>query len=149
MIPRPALALGLAGLLPFAFGLATLLSPSLRELTEGLIGPRFTGPYVLVAYGSVILSFMSGVLWGFAARGTHEQRWSGYALSVIPALWVFFMVGGGPSQALGALIIGFLGLLRIDWQFRLWGLAPPWWMPLRLMLTAGVVLSLVLGLALG
>ncbi|TVS04394.1 MAG: DUF3429 domain-containing protein [Rhodobacteraceae bacterium] len=149
MIPRSALALGLAGLLPFFFGLATLLSPALRETTEGLIGPRFTGPYVLISYGSVILSFMSGVLWGFAARGEMEHHWRGYALSTVPALWVFFMVGGGPSQALSALLIGFVGLLRLDWQFRLWGLAPDWWMRLRLILTAGVVLCLALGLWLG
>lgn len=118
-------------------------------MTEALVGPRFTGPNVLIAYGSVILSFMSGVLWGFDARGEMEQRWHGYALSTVPALWVFFMVGGGPSQALSALIIGFVGLLRLDWQFRHWGLAPPWWMRLRLILSAGVVLCLALGLLLG
>ncbi len=35
---------------------------------------------------------MSGVLWGFAARGSD---WLPYALSVIPALWVFFTVTDG------------------------------------------------------
>lgn len=148
MIPRPALVLGLAGLLPFVWGVATLLIPALNSLTLNALGPRFTGPYVLISYGSVILSFMSGVLWGFAARGA-ESRYSGYALSVLPALWVFFMVGGGPSQALSALIVGYLALLRIDWQFSTWGLTPPWWMRLRLMLSAGVVLALALGLWLG
>ena len=147
MIPRPALALGLAGLLPFLFGVATLLSPTLAEATLRLIGPRFTGPYVLIAYGTVILCFMSGVLWGFAARGA-EHRWQGYALSVTPALWAFFFVGGGASFALNALITGFLGLLLIDWHFARAGLAPGWWMRLRLILTAGVVACLALGLAL-
>lgn len=148
MIPRPALVLGLAGLLPFVWGVATPLIPALNSLTLNTLGPRFTGPYVLISYGSVILSFMSGVLWGFAARGP-ESRYSGYALSVLPALWVFFMVGGGPSQALSALIVGYLALLRIDWQFSTWGLTPPWWMRLRLILSAGVVLALALGLWLG
>lgn len=148
MIPRPALVLGLAGLLPFVWGVATLLIPALNSLTLNTIGPRFTGPYVLISYGSVILSFMSGVLWGFAARGA-EARYSGYALSVLPALWVFFMVGGGASQALSALLVGYLALLRVDWQFSVWGLTPPWWMRLRLILTAGVVLALALGLWLG
>ena len=147
-IPRPALMLGLAGLLPFGWGVATLLIPALHDLTLATIGPRFTGPYVLISYGSVILSFMSGVLWGFAARGA-ENRFSGYALSVLPALWVFFMVGGGPSQALSALLVGYLALLRIDWQFAVWGLAPGWWMRLRLILTAGVLVALVMGLWLG
>lgn len=148
-IPRPALFLGLAGLLPFVWGVATILSPGLHQLTLNLIGPRFVGPFVLIAYGSVILSFMSGVLWGFAAKAEDSQRWTGYALSVLPALWVFFMVGGGASRALSALIVGYLVLLRLDMQFSHWGLAPRWWMQLRLMLTVGVVLALALGLWLG
>ncbi|MGY6547438.1 MAG: DUF3429 domain-containing protein [Roseinatronobacter sp.] len=149
-IPRPALLLGLAGLLPFLWGLGTMLLPALEGVTLATIGPRFTGPFVLISYGSVILSFMSGVLWGFAAQGSDtDQRWTGYALSTLPALWVFFMVGGGPGQALSALIVGYIVLLRLDWQFSAWGLTPPWWMRLRLLLTAAVLLALVLGFWLG
>lgn len=148
MIPRAALILGLAGLLPFAYGLATLLSPALAEATIRTIGPRFAGQYVLIAYGTVILCFMSGVLWGFAARGA-EQGWTGYALSVAPALWAFFMVGGGATQALAALLTGFVVLLVIDQQFTIWGLTPRWWMKLRLVLTAGVALCLAGGIWLG
>ena len=148
MIPRPALWLGLAGLLPFLWGVATLVSPALAQLTLDVIGPRFIGPFVLIAYGTVILCFMSGVLWGFAARGA-ETAWTGYALSVAPALWAFFFVGGGATRALAALVTGFVLLLLIDQQFSHWGLTPRWWMRLRLMLTSGVVLCLALGLWLG
>ncbi len=148
MIPRPALALGLAGLLPFLWGVGTLVVPGLAQLTLDLIGPRFIGPYVLIAYGTVILCFMSGVLWGFAARGA-EQSWLGYALSVGPALWAFFFVGGGAAQALWALLTGFVVLLVIDQQFSLWGLTPRWWMRLRALLTGAVVICLALGLWLG
>jgi hypothetical protein len=148
MIPRSALVLGLSGLLPFLWGVATLLSPALAQLTLDVIGPRFIGPYVLIAYGVVILCFMSGVLWGFAARGA-EIAWTGYALSVGPALWAFFFVGGGATQALTALITGFVVLLVIDLQFSRWGLTPRWWMQLRLILTSGVVLCLAAGLWLG
>ncbi|NYS24201.1 DUF3429 domain-containing protein [Rhodobacteraceae bacterium 2376] len=148
MIPRPALWLGLAGLLPFLWGVGTLLSPALAEVTLRSIGPRFVGPYVLIAYGTVILCFMSGVLWGFAARG-EAGRWRGYALSVLPALWAFFFVGGGAVQALWALLTGFVVLLVMDMQFGQWGLTPRWWMRLRLILTAGVVACLALGLVLG
>jgi len=144
-IPAPALLLGLAGLLPFLWGAATVLIPGLAEWGARSIGPRFAGPYVLIAYGTVILSFMSGALWGFAARA-EEHRWRGYALSVLPALWVFFMVGGGAAAALSALLVGFLVLLVIEAQFTLWRLTPGWWMPLRLVLSAGVVLCLGLGL---
>lgn len=143
-IPRPALVLGLAGLLPFAWGAATVLVPA---LAAALPVPRLTGEAVLVGYGSVILCFMSGVLWGFAASSSGDAaRWRGYALSVLPALWVFFAVTPG-AQGLSALLVGFLVLLAAEFQFGLWGLTPPWWMRLRLILTAGVALCLGVGLA--
>ncbi len=143
MIPRPALAIGLAGLLPFLWGALTVLLPGLAEATVHAIGPRFAGPYVLAAYGTVILCFMSGALWGFACTGRVALP---YALSVLPALWAFFAVGGGPAQALSALVVGFLGILVFDLQFASWGLAPAWWMRLRLLLTAVVVPCLLVGL---
>ncbi|SPF79695.1 DUF3429 domain-containing protein [Pseudoprimorskyibacter insulae] len=145
-IPRPALILGLAGLLPFLWGAATQLSPDLADHSIRLLGPRFTGPYIGLFYGSVILSFMSGVLWGFATRAKGRQAAIAYTLSVIPALWAFFMTGGGPTSAATNLITGFLGLLMIDWQFWRWNLAPHWWMPLRSALTAVVVLSLAIAI---
>lgn len=149
-IPRPALWLGLAGLLPFLWGTLTLL-PSLEAALAPAIGARLVGQDVLVAYGTVILCFMSGVLWGFAARGqadpgaTPAGAVRAYALSVLPALWAFFMVAGAPEQALSALLVGFVGLLALDMQYWLWGLAPRWWMRLRLLLTGGVLLCLLAG----
>ncbi|MGB3407122.1 MAG: DUF3429 domain-containing protein [Jannaschia sp.] len=142
-IPRSALVLGLAGLLPFVWGVVTMWSPEAARLTIGWVGPRFTGPYVGLFYGSVILSFMSGVLWGFATRAEGAIAASGYALSVLPALWAFLMTGGGPVAASISLIAGFVGLLGLDWLFWNQGLAPAWWMKLRLILTAGVVVCLL------
>ena len=142
-IPRSALILGLAGLLPFAWGVVTMASETAYGLTLGIVGPRFVGPFVGLSYGSVILSFMSGVLWGFATRAEGQVAVTGYALSVLPALWAFFMVGGGPVSAAMALIAGFVGLLGLDWLFWNHGLAPRWWMKLRVLLTAGVVACLL------
>ena len=144
-IPRPALILGLAGLIPFAWGAASALVPALGATGLERLGPRLTGTPALIAYGTVILCFMSGVLWGFAARAA-EHQWRGYRLSVVPALWAFFMVGGGGQAALSALLVGFLALLVMDLQFRIWGLVPPWWMRLRVLLTAGAVLCLGAGI---
>jgi hypothetical protein len=141
-IPRAALLLGLAGLIPFVWGAASQLSPGLAEIGLAVAGPRFVGPYVSLAYGTVILSFMSGVLWGFATKATGAAAATGYALSVLPALWAFFMVGGGPAAAAISLIAGFAGLLGLDTLFWRWGLAPPWWMRLRLILTAVVLACL-------
>lgn len=143
MIPRAPLSLGLAGLIPFLWGAATMASDGLAGWGAGVLGPRFVGPYVQLAYGTIILSFMSGVLWGFATRAEGRVAATGYALSVLPALWAFFFVGGGPVSAAIYLIAGFLGLLGLDWLFSVQGLTPRWWMALRLILTAGVVLCLV------
>jgi len=131
--------LGLAGLLPFLWGALTVLVPSLAQWGQMTIGGRFVGPYVQLFYGAIILSFMSGVLWGFA---TKSDDWTLYALSVVPSLWAFFMTGGGPVTASANLAIGFVGLLLLDWHFWRLGLAPGWWMKLRVLLTAIVVLSL-------
>lgn len=142
-IPRSALILGVAGLLPFVWGALTIMSPDLAAFTFRMTGPRFVGPYVLLSYGTVILSFMSGVLWGFATRAEGEAAAIGYGLSVIPALWAFFFVGGGVQSAGIYLLTGFIGLLGIDWVFWRHGLAPPWWMRLRAGLTAVVAASLL------
>jgi hypothetical protein len=144
-IPRAPLFLGLAGLIPFVWGAATYLFDPLAAWGAQTFGPRFVGPYVQLFYGSVILSFMSGVLWGFATRTTGARAATGYILSVIPALWAFFMTGGGPTTAGMNLIFGFLGLLALDFAFFTWGLTPPWWMRLRLLLTAIVVAALAVG----
>ena len=110
-VPRAPLLLGLAGLLPFLWGALTVLFPDLARWTVQTIGPRFAGPYVMLFYGAVILSFMSGVLWGFATKARGTLAATGYALSVLPALWAFFMTGGGPVAAGMSLIFGFAGLL--------------------------------------
>ena len=145
-IPAAPLALGLAGLIPFVWGALTLLVPALQSWGISAFGPRFVGPYVQLFYGSVILSFMSGVLWGYATRASGRlQSAACYALSVIPALWAFFMTGGGPVSAGLNLIWGFLGLLLLDMMFSLWRLTPAWWVRLRVLLTAIVVLSLSIG----
>ncbi|MFZ3583246.1 DUF3429 domain-containing protein [Loktanella sp. DJP18] len=139
-VPRAPLLLGLAGLWPFYWGFATLLIPDLGTWALLTLGGRFTAPFVQLSYGTVILSFMSGVLWGFATR---DPGWSGYAFSVIPALWAFFMVGGGPVSAALNLCIGFIGLLLLDLHFWQRQAAPAWWMSLRALLTGLVVLSLL------
>ncbi len=142
-IPRSALVLGLVGLLPFLWGAATLLSPGLGDWGSRVVGPRFVGPHVSLIYGTVILSFMSGVLWGFATKAEGQVAAIGYGLSVLPAVWAFFFVGGGPVAAAVWLSAGFVLLLGLDWLFWRKGLAPEWWMRLRLLLTVGVLVALL------
>ena len=135
-IPRSALMLGWAGVIPFA------------ALT-GALWFRLSVPVeassALRAYGALILSFMGGVQWGvtlLAADGS-EQGWRGYGFSVLPALvgWAALMASGAP--ALLVLAAAFVALLSYDlWTVRL-GYAPRWYGALRIQLTAAVVVLLM------
>ena len=91
---------------------------------------------------------MSGVLWGYSTNMKGKSAVLGYSLSVLPALWAFFSASGSPEQTGQNLIIGFLGLLVIDWYFWSRGFAPSWWMKLRLLLTFLVILLLAVGVCL-
>ena len=141
-IPRSALILAVAGLAPLVWSVATQLSPELADVALQVFGPRFVGPYVGLVYATIILSFMSGVLWGFATRASGQTATLGYALSVIPALSAFFFVGNGPVSAALMLVVGYLGLFGLDFLFWRLGFAPIWWLRLRLPLTAAVIACL-------
>jgi Protein of unknown function (DUF3429) len=142
LIPRSALILGLAGLIPFLWAAATHLSPAIAGWALGWLPPGYVGAYLGLTYGAVILAFMSGVIWGFATRATGRQAAVAYGLSVIPALWVFFAVRDGSDGAIIRLMAGFAGLLMLDAQFAAQRLAPDWWMPLRILLTVIVLACL-------
>ncbi|KPQ07953.1 MAG: Protein of unknown function (DUF3429) [Rhodobacteraceae bacterium HLUCCA12] len=128
-----AIVLTGAGALPFLMGAAMVLGFWPGE-----------GRALIVAYGVVILSFMSGVLWGFASR-TGSVAWA-YGLSVLPALYAFFFALRHPwameGQALSHLIAGFLGVLVLDMVFQAKALAPRWWLTLRIPATAVVLACL-------
>lgn len=144
IIPRTPLILGLSGVLPFIWGAATATVPSLHDWSMHNLSEPLTGSYMVFVYGAVILSFMSGALWGLATKLDERKAATGYALSVIPALWVFFTAGAWSDFTGIALIIGFLGILMIDWFFWRIEAAPEWWMRLRLILTFVVVACLVI-----
>ena len=145
-IPRPALLLGLAGLIPFLWSVATHLSPALSAWAGQVLSPMFLGSYVGLTWGTVILSFMSGVLWGFATKTEGKQAAIAYTLSVIPALWGFVMVSDASDTSAIFLAAGFVGLLLLDATFQAWGLAPRWWLRLRVMLTVVTLACLAIPL---
>ena len=143
-IPAPALILGLAGLLPFLYGALSVLWPALGGLGQ-LWSINHAGRALLQIYGIVILCFMAGVIWGFAAKADGPQATMFYALSVLPAIFVFLTAFAEPRASLVMLIAGFVALLAIDQSAARQGLAPGWWMRLRLLLTTVVVLCLGIG----
>jgi hypothetical protein len=143
-IPTSALILGLSGLIPFLYGAVTVILPGTADLGRAW-SVYHAGPALLQIYGIVILCFMAGVIWGFAARAEGRQATLFYILSVLPALFVFFTAFAPPRQSLWMLILAFVALLAIDASAARQGLAPAWWMRLRLMLTGVVVICLAIG----
>ncbi len=145
-IPRPALLLGLAGLVPFLWSAATHLSPSLSVWAAQALSPMFLGAYVGLTWGTMVLAFMSGALWGFATRAEGGEAALAYTLPVIPVLWGFVMVSDASDTSAIFLAAGFVGLLLLDAMFMAWGLAPRWWLRLRVMLTVVVLACLAIPL---
>lgn len=143
--PATALMLGFAGLIPFVWAallVVGFMPQTSLPIPKVLLGD---GKLLMIRYGGIILPFMAGVLWGFATNARGAQAIAAYCLSVLPALWWFFMPGTGVSSALINLITGFIGVLIIDFAFSKWELTPSWWISLRVQLTTVVVICLLIG----
>ena len=145
-IPNSALILGLSGLIPFFWGTVTSLDFVLENLKLTDLSEEYIGPRINLIYGTIILAFMSGVLWGFAANIGDKRRPVGLTLSVLPALWAFFTFSGTLINPFISLIIGFLGVFAVDVRFYYWQLTPEWWLSLRSILTLFVIIFLSVNL---
>ena len=145
-IPNSAFILGLSGLIPFFWGAVTSFSFVLEDLKLTGLSDEYTGSNINLIYGTIILAFMSGVLWGFAANVGDKRRPAGLILSVLPALWAFFTFNGILINPLISLIIGFCGVFAIDIRFYYWQLTPEWWLSLRSILTLFVIICLSINL---
>jgi hypothetical protein len=133
---RPAAyALGFAGLLPF-IGLSALVLAGSGPVLS--IGPRTA----LLTYGAVIASFLGGIRWGVALRGTdHAPR--DLALSIVPSLLAWGCLALHPPFDLGALGILVLAWGLVDQDMPRRSFAPSWFGRLRLVLSGVAGLSLL------
>jgi len=130
-VPRPALVLGFAGLLPF-------LAASAGAWAAG------SPAYIIVinmqmAYGAVVLSFLGAVHWGLAMAQDDAARWRRLGLSVVPALtgWLALMMPNPLGLVL--LVLGLAATFFADLRSpRL----PPWYKALRKPLTLVAILCL-------
>ena len=135
-IPKAAVWLGFAGLIPFLLAAAIGLLPAapLHDLSL----------QALLAYGAVILSFLGGIRWGLAIATTDSADLFGpLFLSVLSALlgWIALLVPS--STGLVLLALGFAAILIAD----LWlSTAPYWYRSLRLPLSVGAIAALLMGL---
>lgn len=142
-VPALPRALGLAGLLPqFACVAALYLGP--QEW-------RYAAQAIAFGYAALIISFLGGLWWGIAAMAPAAQNrrtlgWV-WVAAVMPSLvalvaylpWVFGETWPEPSLVmLGG---GILMSLAVDAKLR--GIAPAWWMALRVPLSLGLGLATV------
>ncbi len=139
-VPRPVVALGALGAVPFLSFAAAV--PFLEA--DILSSAR----YILCGYGAVILSFLGGIHWGLVVAdshqaniGTSESLW--LIAGVVPALvgWVSLIISG-PSGLI-ILALAFLGMFLFDCQAARHGLAPVWYPVLRRYLSIVVIAALI------
>lgn len=140
-VPLPAKILGGLGLIPVIMGVVAGFSGNANQFLETTFNTH--GGRLLVTYTTIIFCFMAGCFWGFASKST-QHRYTPYILSILPALYMLsaYSVSGGYRVII--LGIGFTLLLPIDFYFTKTGLAPTWWLRLRIPLTITVVFCLVM-----
>ena len=142
--PPAARLLGLAGLLP-----------QLAALGAVLVGPEawfFPALATAYLYAVLIFSFLGGTWWGLAARTAQPPGWC-YVVAVLPSLIALASavpwMTGDPWPQPSLMLIGMLILLSplVDRALTRAGMAPDWWLGLRVQLSVGLGLTtLVLGL---
>ena len=134
-IPKAALFLGLAGLIPFMVGAVALQA----KFGFWPIGGTGAIRQALLLYAVAILSFLGGVRWGIA-MGYSDSRLAArdMVISVVPALvgWAAALLPAHHQLWVMALAFVLLGLL--DYGLACRTVAPEWYGRLRLALSAAV-----------
>ena len=145
-IPVPALILGYLGLAPFVYGALMLFAAPGAMPTFGLFPADATGgAMILERFGAAILGFMGGCLWGFASKREGGPTLLLLAATAAPAFLAFIAIRDNPALSCLWLAFGFVVLQAIDVAFQRAGVAPDYWLSLRLPLTAGVMACLLAG----
>ncbi len=153
-LPPAAVALGVAGLIPFiGLGIASVADQN------AIAADRYL--WALVAYGAAILAFLGGVHWGFVLHPTLPEGMAPdlrrdatrLGLGVLPSLigWAALLlpIYGVPVAGLVVLIIGYLATVIGEHHLRRRGLLlPAGYMTLRWVLSVVVLIVLITVLAL-
>ena len=123
------MALSYLGVLPFAFGLLLKLHP-IYPLTIWIF-----------SYGAVIASFIAGSHWSLAM--THKIKNEFILLSNVITLVAWICVFIPNRVGILLLIMCFVSLLFIDYQFYKIGIIEKWYMTMRKYVTLAVTLILL------
>lgn len=136
-IPRPILAYGLAGVLPF-------LALPLLALVPAWQAPALAA---LAAYAALILSFLGGARWGLEASRP-APRLGTVTLAMAPTLAGFaLLLLPVELRAVQLAALAAALAVHLAWDRGSVGL-PAWYPRLRTLLTAGAFSGLLGGLAL-
>jgi hypothetical protein len=149
-LPPFAIALGVAGLIPFIgcgiLSVSGIDARAIRALTA------------LIGYAAVILAFLGGVHWGFvlapdsaAALPATRRTNARLVLGVLPALigWAALLLAAivTPDLGIALLIAGFIATVVTEWQTRTRDAIPMGYMWLRWALSLVVLTVLIAVLA--
>jgi hypothetical protein len=149
-VPVPALVVGWAGLLPFVYAVLLIFSAADTWPTLGFFpSDRAGGLLILERFGAAILGFMGGCLWGFAGAPGRVPSFAVLAASAVPAILAALAIRESPALSCVWLAFGFVVVQAIDVAVQRAGVAPAWWLSLRLPLTAGVMACLLIGAVYG
>lgn len=134
---RTVVLAGLAGLVPFLFGLIITLAPSISPFDPNHF------ERALVGYGALILSFLGGIRWGIRLQGGAGTDLT-YIVGTFGAI-IGFMVILLPIN-FGLIVLAFAFALHGIWDMQagMSGRVPQAYARLRIVLTWLVCLILIL-----
>jgi len=134
--PAAPLVLGFSGLLPFLY-------PPVSMISSGALSGDLV--FAHMAYGATILSFIGGLRWGYcmSPASLTSPNWLYLGYSVSPQLIGWSSLLMPESLGILTLIGGLVGCAIIDVKMAGY---PAWFLSLRVILTTGAIISLVLTL---
>jgi hypothetical protein len=145
-VPLPALVVGWIGMIPFVYAVLLIFSEAGTWPTLGFFpSDPDGGLLILERFGAAILGFMGGCLWGFSGASARVPTFALLAASAVPAVLAALAIRPSPALSCIWLAFGFVAVQAIDVGFQRMGVAPPYWLTLRLPLTAGVMACLLVG----
>jgi hypothetical protein len=142
VIPPAYAVPGAAGLLPFVAGAAGAWLVPAADLGIVL--------YWLAGYAAVILAFVGALHWGVAmmdAAAPRRDQWLASLWSVTPALVAWAALQWPARTGLAVMAGTFALQYAMDRRLARRHAVPPWFLPLRLRLTATVVVCLTVAAA--
>jgi hypothetical protein len=103
---------------------------------------------LLTGYAAVVLSYLGGIRWGIALTGPGEEDTANvFALSVLPALGGWAALFIPPPYSFVLLAVAFAAHGAWDTLSAQGGAMPDWFARLRMQLTAGIVVTMVVAFA--